>query len=76
MSNFRAEEQNHSVYSMPASDLKARELLFENISRDAIINIHCRSTSDRIAEEFRRRGFANAKPFPMIGFEPWATGAD
>ncbi len=60
-------------YSMPAVDLKARELLFNNINPDATINVHCRSTSDRIAAEFRNRGFANVRPFPMVGFETWAT---
>lgn len=60
-------------YSMPASDLKARELLFGNISPDAAINVHCRSTSNRIADEFRSRGFARVQAFPEIGFEAWAA---
>ena len=63
-------------YSMPASDLKARELLFGNINPDATINVHCRSTSVRIADEFRSRGFAKVRPFPTIGFETWAASAD
>jgi hypothetical protein len=54
-------------YSMPASDLKARELLFGNINPDATIKLHCRSTSDRIADEFRSRGFARVQAFPEMG---------
>jgi hypothetical protein len=60
-------------YSMPVSDLKARELLFGNINPDATINVHCRSTSVRIADEFRSRGFARVQAFPEIGFEAWAA---
>jgi len=60
-------------YSMPAADLKARELLFANINPGAPINIHCRSTSERIVDEFRRRGFSHVKGFPSVGFETWAT---
>ena len=60
-------------YSMPEADLKARELLFGNIKPDATINVSCRSTSDRIADEFRSRGFAKVNSFPTIGFETWAT---
>lgn len=60
-------------YSMPLADLKARELLFDNISRSATVNVYCRSSSDSIADEFRRRGFRTVKPFPAIGFETWVT---
>jgi hypothetical protein len=62
-------------YSMPAADLKVRELLFGNIDHDATISVHCRSTSDRIADEFRSRGFADVRSFPMTGFEAWAASA-
>ena len=58
---------------MPAADEKARELLFGNISRDAVINVYCRSASDRLAGEFRARGFSKVNSFPMIGFETWAS---
>ena len=68
--------QAHEVfihgYSMPPSDVKARELLFDNINPHAVINVHCRNTSNRIADEFRRRGFADVRSFPMTGFEAWA----
>jgi len=60
-------------YSMPAADVKARELLFGNINSEAAIHIHCRSTSDRLAAEFLDRGFANVKSFPAVGFEAWAA---
>jgi hypothetical protein len=60
-------------YSMPAADSKARELLFDNINTSATINVYCKSTSNSIAEEFRRRGFKTVRPFPAIGFEKWAT---
>jgi hypothetical protein len=60
-------------YSMPSADLNARELLFDNINRDATINVHCRSASNRIADEFRNHGLANVRPFAMIGFEAWAA---
>jgi hypothetical protein len=60
-------------YSMPAADLKARELLFGNINPEATINIHCRSTSDRLTAEFRDRGFTNVRSFPAVGFEAWAV---
>jgi hypothetical protein len=58
-------------YSMPSTDSRARDLLFENINKSAVINVHCRSTSDRIAAEFRSRGFKMVKAFPTIGFENW-----
>jgi hypothetical protein len=54
---------------MSASDPKARELLFDNVNRDAIMNVHCVGTSDRIAEEFQCRGFADVRSFPVPGFE-------
>jgi hypothetical protein len=60
-------------YSMPAADLRARQLLFDNIPKSAAISIHCRSTSSRIAEEFHTLGFTNVTPFPVVGFEEWAT---
>lgn len=60
-------------YSMPAADDKARELLFGNIDRDAIINIYCRSASNRLVGEFRAHGFAKVNSFPEIGFETWAS---
>jgi hypothetical protein len=63
-------------YSMPPSDVRARELLFENIARAAPISIHCRNASDRIAEEFRSRGFTNARPFPSVDFEAWVDSVD
>jgi hypothetical protein len=63
-------------YSMPAADLKARELLFGNINPYATLNMHCRSTSDRLAAEFRDRGFSNVRSFPTIGFETWAASAE
>jgi len=47
-------------------------LLFDNINPHAVINVHCRNTSNRIADEFRRRGFADVRSFPMTGFEAWA----
>ncbi|MCX6624052.1 MAG: hypothetical protein NTY38_23915 [Acidobacteria bacterium] len=58
---------------MPAADLKARELLFGNINPEAAINIHCRSTSGRLAAEFRDRRFANVRSFPAVRFEASAT---
>jgi len=60
-------------YSMPPADEKVRELLFGNISRDAVINIYCRSASDRLAGEFRARGFASVNSFPETGFETWVS---
>jgi hypothetical protein len=60
-------------YSMPAADGRARELLFENINKAATVNVHARSTSDRIANEFRSRGFKNVTAFPRVGFEDWAS---
>jgi len=60
-------------YSMPAADERVRELLFGGISRDSVINIYSRSISDRLAEEFRGRGFARVNSFPTIGFETWAS---
>jgi hypothetical protein len=62
-------------YSMPAADLKARELIFDNINPRAAINIHCRSDSDRIAGEFRSRLFTDVRSFPGVGFEDWAASA-
>jgi hypothetical protein len=60
-------------YSMPASNPKARELRFGNISPDATITVDSRSTSKRIADEFRSRGFTKLTSFPTIGFEDWAA---
>ncbi len=43
-------------YSMPAADEKARALLFGSIKRNVPVNIHCRSTSDRLSPRvFRPR---------------------
>jgi hypothetical protein len=63
-------------YSMPPADARARELLFDNISKSALVRIHCRSRSDQIAEEFRSRGFTNVRPFPSVDFEAWAVSED
>jgi hypothetical protein len=60
-------------YSMPSADSKARELLFDNISKSATINVYCLSKSDDIADEFRARGFRTVKPFPATGFDAWVT---
>ena len=59
-------------YSVPSADRDARELLFDNVSKSAAVNVYSRSMSDRIAEEFRSRGFTNAKSFPTVGLEEWA----
>jgi hypothetical protein len=56
-------------YSMPPVDSRARELMFGNIDHDATIGVYCRSSSDRIADEFRGLGFTDVKAFPEIGFE-------
>ena len=58
---------------MPAADEKARELLFGNIGRDAVINIYCRSASNRLAGEFCAHGFTKVNSIPEIGFETWAS---
>ena len=63
-------------YSIPPADARARELLFDNIAKSAPIKIHCRSASDRIAEEFRSRGFTDVRPFPSVDFEAWVVSAD
>jgi hypothetical protein len=60
-------------YSMPVADSHARQLLFDNINKDAAVNIYCRSHSDRIAEEFRGRGFAGVTSFPATEFETWVA---
>jgi hypothetical protein len=60
-------------YSMPSADSQARQLLFGNAPKGAPISIHCRSASNRIAEEFRARGFTNVTPFPLVDFEEWAA---
>ena len=62
-------------YSMPPSDERARVLLFDNITKSAPINIYCRSTSHRLADEFRSRGFTDVRPFPAVDFEAWAASA-
>ncbi len=63
-------------YSMPAADVRARQLLFANIEKSTVISIHCRSTSDRTAEEFRSRGFTDVRPFPSVDFEAWAASEE
>ena len=60
-------------YSMPPSDEQARKLLFLNIEKSAAISIHCRSMSDRIAEEFRSLQFTNVQSFPSVDFEAWTV---
>jgi hypothetical protein len=60
-------------YSMPTTDARARQLLLDNIEKSAAISIHCRSMSDRIAEEFRSRGFTHVRSFPSVDFEAWAV---
>lgn len=39
-------------YSMPTADTRARQFLFGNIKKSAVIQVHCRSASARIAAEF------------------------
>jgi hypothetical protein len=63
-------------YSMPTADARARQHLFDNIKKSAAISIHCRSTSDHIAEEFRSRGFTDVRPFPSVDFEAWAVSEE
>jgi SIR2-like domain len=60
-------------YSMPTADTRARQLLFDNIKKSAAIQIHCRSTSARIAAEFLSLGFRYVQPFPRVGFEDWVA---
>jgi len=60
-------------YSMPVADECARNLLFDNMSKRVTVNVYCRSTSDRIAEEFRGRGFTAVRSFPSVSFEAWAA---
>ena len=59
-------------YSMPTADVRARELLFDNIRKSTPLSIHCRSRSEPIADEFRGRGFGDVRSFPDVGFEVWA----
>jgi hypothetical protein len=63
-------------YSMPASDERARQLLFANIEKSATISIHCRNRSDHIAEAFRSHGFTDVRPFPSVDFEAWAVSGE
>ena len=62
-------------YSMPIADARGRELVFNNLSKTALINIHCLDDSNRMADEFRGQGFKNVRAFPAIGFEEWAEAA-
>ena len=61
---------------MPTADVRARQLLFGNREKSAVISIHCRSTGDRIAQEFRARGFTDLRPFPSVDFEAWAESGN
>ena len=63
-------------YSMPTADVRARQLLFDNIKKSACISIHCRTMSDRIAAEFRSRGFTDVRPSPSGDFETWAVSEE
>jgi hypothetical protein len=63
-------------YSMPHSDVRARELIFDNIDRSCRVNIHCRKTSGSMAEEFRDRGFTDVRPFPNVDFEAWVSAEE
>jgi hypothetical protein len=63
-------------YSMPTADALARQLLFDNIGKLAAISIHCRGVSNRIAEEFRSRGFSDVRAFPSVDFEAWAVSEE
>ncbi len=60
-------------YSMPAADARARQLLFDNIGKSTAIHIHCRRRSDRLAEEFRSRGFTCVRSYSSVDFEAWAV---
>jgi hypothetical protein len=61
-------------YSMPPSDELARRLLFDNISKSATINIHCRKRGDDIADELRRCwGVTDVRSFPAVDFEAWVV---
>jgi hypothetical protein len=54
---------------MPATDEKARDFLFGNISHGAVITVYCLSTRERLASEFRGHGFRKVESFAEIGFE-------
>ena len=60
-------------YSMPDSDSLARNLLFDNISKSALVKIYCRSTSNHLEGEFHTHGFKHVEAYPAIRFEDWAT---
>ena len=61
---------------MSAADALARQLLFDNIGKSAVISIYCRGVSGRIAEEFRSRGFVDVRAFPSVDFEAWAVSEE
>lgn len=60
-------------YSLPCADARARRLLFDNISPRALVHIFCRGDSERIAAEFRQRGFSDVRPNSEIRFEVWSS---
>lgn len=59
-------------YSMPVSDARGRQLIFDNVQKSVDINIYSMNDSRRIADDFVREGFKNVRAFSNVGFESWA----
>jgi hypothetical protein len=58
-------------YSLPLSDTRARDLIFENTKRDGQVEICCLAASDRIAREFCNHGFLRVRSLNNLSFEKW-----
>ncbi len=54
-----AEEIAIIGYSLPLTDERARDLLFQRANRDARLYVCCRQDTETIAQEFRNHGFLN-----------------
>ena len=63
-------------YSMLQVDSRARDLLFGSIDHRATLTVCSRSHTNRIANEFRARGFATMWACPSVLFEEWVRSPE
>lgn len=67
----RTDEMVIHGYSLSAADIRARDLILTQTSRKAAITVCCRSQSERIAKEFREKGFESVSALGNTTFEQW-----
>ena len=67
----RTDEMVIHGYSLSAVDIRARDLILTQANRKAAVTVCCRSQSERIAKEFREKGFGSVSALGNTTFEQW-----